>query len=308
MTGVTASAPGKVVLSGEYAVLGGAPAVSMAVNRRATATVHTIDGDDHVLDVAGTAVPGDFALFDAVVGQVCPRGDARFHARLDTTAFAEGGRKLGIGSSAAIAVALAAALDPDGRATLENAFAAHARLQGGVGSGIDVATSATGGLIGFRRGAPVSVIDWPARLSYALLWSGVPASTSARVRAADMSAGTVVRRTLDERAAAAAEAWASGDAGRVLAATAAYADALRAFSDEQDLDVFAAGHDAMSRAADRQGLVYKPCGAGGGDVGIVLGRDDDSVASFAESAEARGFSKLDIVLDPDGVRVTRQES
>lgn len=306
MSTVAASAPGKVVLAGEYAVLVGAPAVSMAVDRRATAEVCDIDGDEHVLDVAGTAVPGDFALFDAVVNQVCPDGETRFHARLDTTAFAEGGRKLGIGSSAAIAVALAAALDPGGRRTLENAFAAHARLQGGVGSGIDVATSATGGLISFRRGAPIATIAWPAGLSFALLWSGVPAGTADRVRAADMSTVTDVRRTLTARAEAAAEAWAGGNADHVLAATAAFTEALRSFSNEQDLDVFGAGHDAIARAADRQGLVYKPCGAGGGDVGIVLGRNDASIASFAESAEARGFRQLDIALDPDGVRVNQQ--
>ena len=306
MSTVTASAPGKVVLSGEYAVLDGAPAVSMAVNRRATATVSVVDGEEHVLDVAGTAAPGDFALFDAVVNQVFPDGGRKFRARLDTSAFAEDGRKLGVGSSAAIAVALAAALDPNSSGTLENAFAAHAKLQGGIGSGVDVATSATGGLVRFQRGAAISRLDWPEGLSYALLWSGVPASTAERVRAVDMNAATDVRRTLSARAGQAAEAWASGNAELVLAATAEYANALRAFSDEQDLDVFAAGHDVMSDAAGKRGLVYKPCGAGGGDVGIVLGRDAQSVASFADSAEARGFRQIDIALDPDGIRVNEQ--
>ena len=174
MTTVTANAPGKVVLCGEYAVLDGAPAVSMAVDRRAIAQVSTIDADEHVLDVAGTATPGDFALFDAVLNQVRPGSERKFSARLDTTAFAVRGRKLGIGSSAAIAVALAAALDPGGQSTLENAFAAHARLQGGLGSGIDVATSVSGGLIGFRRGAAITNLEWPRGLSYALLWSGIP--------------------------------------------------------------------------------------------------------------------------------------
>ncbi len=48
MTTVTASAPGKVILSGEYAVLDGAPAISMAVNRRAVVTLTTV-GDDNTV-------------------------------------------------------------------------------------------------------------------------------------------------------------------------------------------------------------------------------------------------------------------
>ncbi len=36
---ITASAPGKLVLSGEYAVLDGAPAICMAVDRRARVTI-----------------------------------------------------------------------------------------------------------------------------------------------------------------------------------------------------------------------------------------------------------------------------
>jgi len=41
---VVASAPGKIVLSGEYAVLDGAPAIVMAVNRRARAALADVDG------------------------------------------------------------------------------------------------------------------------------------------------------------------------------------------------------------------------------------------------------------------------
>ena len=50
---VTASAPGKAVLSGEYAVLGAAPALSMALNRRATATIRAIEGDCHRVSAPG---------------------------------------------------------------------------------------------------------------------------------------------------------------------------------------------------------------------------------------------------------------
>ena len=36
---IRASAPGKIVLSGEYAVLDGAPAICAAVDRRAAVTI-----------------------------------------------------------------------------------------------------------------------------------------------------------------------------------------------------------------------------------------------------------------------------
>ena len=56
-----ASAPGKVVLSGEYAVLDGAPAVCMAVDRRAIARVSACGGDWHRVTAPGyTDVEGRF--------------------------------------------------------------------------------------------------------------------------------------------------------------------------------------------------------------------------------------------------------
>ncbi len=47
MIDVKTSAPGKVVVSGEYAVLDGAPAICMAVNRRAHISITTTDNDYH---------------------------------------------------------------------------------------------------------------------------------------------------------------------------------------------------------------------------------------------------------------------
>ncbi|MDH5619728.1 MAG: hypothetical protein OEZ11_14015, partial [Gammaproteobacteria bacterium] len=65
---VVASAPGKIVLSGEYAVLFGAPAICMAVNRRAFARV--ADSDDRECHVTTPGFSGEapFAVVDAVYG------------------------------------------------------------------------------------------------------------------------------------------------------------------------------------------------------------------------------------------------
>ena len=59
---ITASAPGKMVLSGEYAVLDGAPAICMAVDRRTRVTISTSGANHHtVIAPAFTDQCGRFA-------------------------------------------------------------------------------------------------------------------------------------------------------------------------------------------------------------------------------------------------------
>ena len=50
---ITASAPGKFVLSGEYAVLDGAPAVCVAVDRRARVSIEPYDSDHCIVQAPG---------------------------------------------------------------------------------------------------------------------------------------------------------------------------------------------------------------------------------------------------------------
>ena len=67
MTALIASAPGKVVLCGEYAVLDGAPAISMAVNRRALVTLIPVSGDGGTVKSIGLVAGADRSLFDSAV-------------------------------------------------------------------------------------------------------------------------------------------------------------------------------------------------------------------------------------------------
>jgi len=60
-------------------------------------------------------------------------------------------------------------------------------------------------------------------------------------------------------------------------------------------------------AAEAAGLMYKPCGAGGGDIGIVLASDTESIAAFVERAKERNFRHLAVNVDPLGVQVTGQD-
>jgi phosphomevalonate kinase len=299
---VVASAPGKIVLSGEYAVLDGAPAIVMAVDRRARAAVADIDGAVSQVRAPGyTNIVGRFASSDGdiiwhegqavfgVVDAVLRAADAlQAGARLinlDTSDFIDRGtlRKIGIGSSAALTVALCAAVSGSGDIeTLMNlAQRAHAELQGGVGSGADVACSLSGGLIDYRMGgASVTALSWPEGLSYRVIWTGVPASTRDKLSKLNAGRSLPSRQQLVRAAEGLASAWRSGDTDRIISEYPGYNEQLRDFSIDHGLGIFDAGHETLWRAANDVSLVYKPCGAGGGDVGIVFGTDDAELDSF----------------------------
>ena len=296
---VVASAPGKIVLSGEYAVLWDAPAVSMAINRRAVASVSaSADAQCHLV-TPGFEGMERYRILDALLGGERP---ARRYT-LDTRAFLEDGRKTGIGSSAALTVALAAAIKQS-TDVLETAMDAHRDMQGGRGSGVDVATAVHGGLIEFTRGAGRGrALRWPEGLAYRVIWTGVPASTEEKLTRLAAIATGPSRSALLLAAPRMRDAWRSGDADQVLAEYVPYIGVLRQFSIDHDLGIFDAGHRELTDAAMVDGLVYKPAGAGGGDIGMLFGRNGDALDAFLKRHARHVTSVLDCELDPTGVRL-----
>lgn len=292
MTMRRAHAPGKVVLSGEYAVLFGAPAVSMAVDRRA-AVSH-----------GNAATRGDSKLLDTVcatLGIAVPESPLK----LDTDGFRDdhSGTKYGIGSSAALTVALVAFLSDDADSEddiVGLAQAAHRSFQDGKGSGVDIATSTDGGVILFRmNSADSEALLWPDGLMYSLFWSGTAADTTTRLAALDDTTPTALSRAAESTA----RAWQSGDAENVMDSYREYLPVLAEFDAEHGLGIFAAGHDSIGALAEPLDVIYKPCGAGGGDVGIALATDAESLSLFEHAAESAGFRRLDMSIDWRGVAV-----
>ncbi|NNC76372.1 MAG: hypothetical protein HKN77_00325 [Woeseiaceae bacterium] len=299
---ITTSAPGKLVLSGEYAVLDGAPAISMAVNRRALVTVdETATEPLRSIGVAGAC---DQSLLQCVC-RVLDIGLPKSGVVLDTSRFSDAtsGAKLGIGSSAALAAALVRAL-ADRQANDEQVFrlalAAHHEFQQGSGSGVDVATSVFGGLIGYCRDSMPTRLNWPDELHSAFLWSGVPASTTAKLSLLSKKDASASRNELAGAARAVFDSWREGHADAVLDVLRSYVTALKQFDVDHALGIFDAGHDALTETAKSSGIVYKPCGAGGGDVGVVVGSDAAAVSRFTRNASNRGFQLLDVQIDERG--------
>jgi phosphomevalonate kinase len=296
---VVASAPGKIVLSGEYAVLAGAPAVCMAVTRRVVAAVaESTDGECHVT-TPGFAGAGSLNVVKAVYGDVLPASTIK----LDTRAFSLAGRKIGLGSSAALTVALMAART-NSVDVFTDALAAHREFQGGTGSGIDVAAAVHGGFFEYEMATRnTQALSWPVGLHMRVLWTGVPVSTSAKLEQLAGQEARPSRGALLLAAGRMAAAWRSSAANKILSEYTAYISALRRFSVDHELGIFDAGHDEMTDAAMANNLVYKPAGAGGGDIGILFGRDAAELDAFVAQHADPVQGVVSCELDRDGVRL-----
>lgn len=334
MTRVHASAPGKALVTGEYVVLTGAPAISMALDRRVCVSVVDAAGKYNEVVAPGfvdgrwyfeygpgarvrwhnESAAGLFHLFEAVWLRCGLSSSAALSISIDSRKLTDTrtGKKLGLGSSSAVAVALTAALSraADSRFdVLSVADAAHREFQRGHGSGTDIASCFHGGVIEYRMGpGKASVpVGWPDGLAYRFFWSGNSAATTDQLRkylpvVADR-AELPSHLALGESAARVTACWSHSSAAAIFAALADYATALKAFSDECKLEIFAAGHQQMADLASECGIVYKPCGAGGGDVGIALSLDELRLDNFTADAAQAGFRQLDVRAEWRGLLI-----
>lgn len=289
-----ARAPGKVVLSGAYAVLEGAPAIVAAVDRYAVADTDRAPGfvTPEVRAALGDA-PAPF---------------------VDASALRSGDRKLGLGSSAAILVATLgalewnaapeAALDAVRGRVFPRALAAHRAAQGG-GSGIDVAASVYGGVLVAQRdpeGLAVEPTRLPRDVRVTVLAARAPASTPeliARVRAfAARDPGEYARRMGRQRAASerAALAVRAGKGSELVAALREQAKALADLGEAAGAPIVTPEVDALAEAAERVGGAALPAGAGGGDVVLWVTLDSGSRAPAHPELDV-----LDLTLGAPGL-------
>ena len=158
--------------------------------------------------------------------------------------------------------------------------------------GLILWTSLAGGVIEYRMGDAANLVrhSWPDDLFYAILWSGRPASTQARVTKFDRSNSNLPSvSALVAAASDVANTWAHQQSTNIIASLGAYTESLYQFNLAHGLGIFDAGHDTLYAASVSTDVLYKPCGAGGGDIGIALGLDASALADYVAEAEKLGF-------------------
>ena len=304
-----ARAPGKIVLSGAYAVLEGAPSIVAAVSRYVTADASRPAA--LVTDEVRAAI--DAGVFPSESAPWFDASDLRT-PRPDGTS-----RKLGVGSSAAILVASIAAVAGErllrerpgslAAAVFPAAYAAHRSAQPG-GSGIDVAASAFGGVI------TASILISIGESKLAVAPHALPAGTVVEVFASPVSASTGelirlvrafaatdpvrYRRLLDAAARGSEAAIAATTPAELVAAIAAQLDALAELGDASGAGIVTPEAAAIRPVAAAEGAIFGPSGAGGGDIAVYLGPGPSS-PRVRSLARAHGYDLLDLNVGAAGV-------
>jgi phosphomevalonate kinase len=320
MSALAASAPGKLFLTGDYAVLRGAPALVAAIDRRARVRLEEPDGplaivsraerlDVHAADLGPDAAPGGDVGAALAVARTLGVGGGRLE--IDTGAFFHGDDKLGLGRSAATIVAATAvwlaARGGGTRAAIRTAaLEANLRFQGGHGSGGDVAAAVFGGVVEVRRGdgdLKIAPSRLPGGLELVVAWSGAGAHTVPLV-AKFATAGTC--RSLSElgtAAEAAADAAVRDDAEDFCVAVARAGTLLQIVGRDLDLPIVTPALASLMDVAARLGIAAKPSGAGGGDCAIAFARSPAEAESLRARWREAGFLPLPLAIEHEGVRV-----
>ena len=310
-----ASAPGKIVLWGEYAVLAGAPAGVLALNTYANVTAApSPDNRWHFSSAGFNANPASCDSQDlptqpaaGFVGAILEHWQITslhqcadpLSIHTDSSAFFAGSQKLGLGSSAAVCTATYSLLceTTDREATLTEAMAIHKHWQGGKGSGLDIASVWHGGLIHFQAGAAAPA-TLPADLHWQVIFSGKSAGTKDHIASFDAWRQKVNNTPLDHLVKASTALCAKPPR---LAELAHYCEVLKSFDAAANLNIFTHEHTRLGTLAAGSGVLYKPCGAGGGDIGIGFSDDPDALAVFRQRAAENGFLPLDLEMASHGV-------
>ncbi len=300
-----AKAPGKLVLSGAYAVLEGAPALVLAADRYVIADASR-----------EASYEAEEVLAAVALGMI--ERPIWYDVSALRTADAEGGRKLGLGSSAAIVSAsigacrLAAGESPVGlgERVFPDALRAHRKAQPR-GSGIDVAASCFGGMVACSLD-----LNHPERPLYARQQALLP-NLTIEVFASHKAASTagmlaaiaklrerqpgLVEWLLDAAGTASHGALEAADIASFTHALRQQYQALGRLGEAAGIDIVGADSEALDRLAREVGASFGPSGAGGGDVALYVGEAPSS-ANFRSGAERHGMTRLSLRLAVSGLQ------
>jgi phosphomevalonate kinase len=347
---VSVIAPGKLILLGEYAVLQGAHALVAAVNRHARVEVTNAISNYCELITDYLPIKNIKFKFD-MQGKILfiPDIDANLRnilkffietcessikflqsynksispciITLDTSQFFSNGgdAKLGLGSSAALTVALFTALAKfsgflvSKSVVFFNTLKIHHRAQGGMGSGIDIAASVFGGVLDYKMSLEKKILPKKTEIVENIyivpIWSGQSTSTKEYLallhsfRDNNEQSYEKIMHRLIELADSGCYAYKTKNCTNFMHIVTDYYGTLKHLSEASGVEIISQDHRSISQIVEDAGGVYKPSGAGGGDFGLAFCLSKKIVKNVRSAITKSKYKIIDLQITDQGVRV-----
>ena len=326
-------APGKLMIAGEYAVLGPeGEALAIAINAGIEATIcpsHQWQIVHQDLDLSwcegAHPVPTDLHFAHHTWRTLMemaphPLPAQRISTRSVMMTHLPG--KPGFGSSASTVVSITAAMlslfssSTSAHRLLETALNVHTQAQGQSGSGYDVATICLGGMVRWRpsifkqSGIAQSAsenIAWPDGLYFLVGYSGKSANTRqfiAKLQILRSNAAQYLEAELRQLAAPVhhlVNAFQNQTISEILDAIPACHQTLLNWDQRNNLGIITPEVKQMLQDAQTIKVPAKISGAGGGDSIIALSDDPQRLGELTHLWEQHGFATVPVSLCLNGV-------
>jgi phosphomevalonate kinase len=344
--------PGKLILLGEYAVLEHAPALVTAIDRHCVVKISPLynstfqirtgnlnlpevqftldsDGDAHFRTPMSIKTEKQLQFVLSMLKYVTQRKGKIPGAsiEIDTAPFYHKttGHKFGLGSSAALTVSLLSALMEYMNKHIEQedlykeAFLAHRHAQGKLGSGTDIAASATGGVMSYKMPESIEKLNgqvkphsWPEDLHMITIWAGYSASTRSFVNNVnefrDNQPGKYdsIMQTMMELSEDGSKAFSKGDTDAFLNIVEDFKNQEYLLGQKSDTEIISDVHQEIFRMVKSVGGTYKPSGAGGGDIGVAFCKDSSTAERIRQVISESMFDVMDLKMNPTGTEVVHR--
>lgn len=324
MSKINTSAPGKLLLFGEHAVVYDHPCLVTAVDQRIRLTAELIDESSFELEASDVDVTGykksinDLGQGDIPKGakfvEIAVKNTAEQYPQVKKgiriTTVSEFSSKFGFGSSSASTVCAVKALSElfdlnlDNKAVFDLAYKTVLDIQG-KGSGFDVAAAVYGGTLYFLTGGkkiePLTIDNLPLIVGY----SGIKADTVTLINQVKEK----FANNNDRLQELYSEMEKIVEKAKPLIVSSDWGQVGKLMSDNQKLLVeLGVSIDKLDQMIDGaiSGGAYggKLSGAGGGDCMIALG-SEDKLEAIEKGIAGAGGEVIEVSTNAEGVRVER---
>jgi len=327
---VKSAAPGKIFLCGEYMATEGGKATLLSANRSVEVSIERNYTHDNRLYTSALKKDFIFRINDRSeiewIGDNPNKFGAIFEIALKilkvkpsnekfsilSDEFFQKDTKIGIGSSSAIAVAITRSINKyyslnlDAKEELYNSIELHRAFQKYKGSGLDVVTSYIGAPIIECSRRKDETYEWKQlRIPEGIHIGFIKGNDSANTREMLTRFETrkldkaeffkEISREMKESLKELSDAFGQGCRLDILKSLKRYSALMIEMDNTLNIGIYTQADKEASLLAEEQGILYKPSGAGGGDLGLIISDEKATLDQYLESLTLGPMRPIELI-------------